>query len=672
MAAAAPDDPNDEPFSPSVFLDLTPTPHPVGVGGEDLASSEDVVLPFISRMLMDDSDNDDDILYRRWRSSPSHRSSRASLRTPPLSPPRAPMSLPARPPPTPPLEEAAAPSLPHCSRRPTAPPASTAFADATWPYDPVELSQELLLSAPQSVGEEAATALFNGRVASCCIGQQFQQDGAAGAEQGRVTMDMLNLAFLKGMEEGSKFLPTSAANNGQLLSPRGSGEVADGVIIKGYEVAVAKMRGLSISSGRVMPGAGGGEEEEKAKSHGKGKGKGRQRQSSRGGNEAADLRTLLVHCAEAVSAGNRLSATELLRHTRQRSSPTGDASQRLAHCFAEGLELRLAGTVAQPKRAAASSSGVELLKAYLLYMQVCCFRMVAFKFSHMAIVKAVAAGRKKKVHIVDYGVHLGFHWLLLMGAWAASEGGPPEVRITGIDFPQPGFRPAARIEETGRRLNDFARWRGVPFKFRSIVATKWETVSADLGLLDIQPDEVLVVNGMFHFDKLMDEGASSIDNIESPSPRDMVLVNIQKMRPDLFVLCVKNSSYNAPFFVSRFREALFYYSAMFDMMETTAPRDSAERVVVEREFLGRCAVNAIACEGSERVERPETYKQWQARCSRAGLRQLPLLPSTVECLSKRVEEGYHRNFVIDEDQQWLLQGWKGRILYAMSTWAADV
>jgi hypothetical protein len=164
----------------------------------------------------------------------------------------------------------------------------------------------------------------------------------------------------------------------------------------------------------------------------------------------------------------------------------------------------------------------------------------------------------------------------------------------------------------------------------------------------------------------MDEGID-IDNM---SPRDMVLRNIQKMRPDVFILCVENSSYNAPFFVTRFREALYYYSAMFDIMETTTPRDSDERLLVEQDILGGCVFNAIACEGSERVERPETYKQWQVRGHRAGLKQLPLNPNTVKYLSTKVKDGYHKDFVVDVDQQWLLQGWKGRILYAMSTWVA--
>ena len=79
--------------------------------------------------------------------------------------------------------------------------------------------------------------------------------------------------------------------------------------------------------------------------------------------------------------------------------------------------------------------------------------------------------------------------------------------------------------------------------------------------------------------------------------------------------------------------------------------------MVEQDILGGCVLNAIACEGSERVERPETYKQWQVRGHRAGLKQLPLNPNTVKYLSKKVKDGYDKDFVVDVDQQWILQGW---------------
>ena len=85
---------------------------------------------------------------------------------------------------------------------------------------------------------------------------------------------------------------------------------------------------------------------------------------------------------------------------------------------------------------------VEYLKVYWLYLAACCFKMTAFRFSNMAILKAIAG--RKKVHIVDYGVNYGVQWPALLYHLANFEGGPPEVRITGIDLPQPGFRPARR------------------------------------------------------------------------------------------------------------------------------------------------------------------------------------------------------------------------------------
>lgn len=107
---------------------------------------------------------------------------------------------------------------------------------------------------------------------------------------------------------------------------------------------------------------------------------------------------------------------------------------------------------------------MEFYKAYQLYLAVCCFEMMAFKFSNMTICKAIISGRKK-VHIVDYGEHYGFQWTTLLGHLGKD--------LTGIGHPQPVFRPAARMEPTRRRLASFARQCGVPFKFHSIVAN-WE------------------------------------------------------------------------------------------------------------------------------------------------------------------------------------------------------
>lgn len=231
--------------------------------------------------------------------------------------------------------------------------------------------------------------------------------------------------------------------------------------------------------------------------------------------------------------------------------------------------------------------------------------------------------------------------------------------MTGIEFPQPGFRPAERVEETGRRLAAYAKEFKVPFEYNAI-AKKWETIQ--LEELKIDRDEVVVVNCLYRSENLLDE------TVAVDSPRNIVLDLVRKINPEVFIHGITNGGYNAPFYVTRFREALFHFSAMFDMLETIVPREELERLVIEKEIFGWEALNVIACEGWERVERPETYKQWQVRCLRAGFVQLPFDREIVKQATVKVRQRYHKDFLIDEDSRWLLQGWKGRIIYTLSAW----
>ena len=392
----------------------------------------------------------------------------------------------------------------------------------------------------------------------------------------------------------------------------------------------------------------------KGSNPGKGRGK---RQS--GKKEVVDLRTLLIQCAQAVAADDRRSANELLKQIRRHSSPFGDGNQRLAHCFADGLEARLAGTGSQIYKGLVNKgrSAADVLKAYHLYLSVCPFRKMSNFFSNRSIM--IRAEKAKRVHIIDFGILYGFQWPTFIQRLSSRAGIPPKLRITGIDFPQPGFRPAERIEETGRRLENYAASFNVPFEYNAI-AKKWETIH--LEELQIDRDELLVVNCLYRCRNLLDE------TVAAESPRNIFLNMIKKIKPDIFVQGIVNGSYNAPFFVTRFREAMFHYSAQFDMLETTVLRENRERMLLEKEVFGREALNVIACEGWERVERPETYKQWHVRNLRAGFVQLPLNREIMKRATERVRSNYHKDFVIDEDSEWMLQGWKGRIIYALSAW----
>lgn len=149
--------------------------------------------------------------------------------------------------------------------------------------------------------------------------------------------------------------------------------------------------------------------------------------------------------------------------------------------------------------------------------------------------------------------------------------------------------------------------------------------------------------------------------------RDHVLRTIKEINPHVFIIGVVNSSINGPHFVSRFREALYHYSALFDMLDTTMPRSNPERSCLEK-HLGQKALNTIACEGSGRVERPETYKHWQSRIARVGFVQMPLERAIMNTVKNLFKSLYHKEFVMDEENGWLVMGWKGRILLALSTW----
>ncbi|KAF8022078.1 hypothetical protein BT93_G2273 [Corymbia citriodora subsp. variegata] len=375
--------------------------------------------------------------------------------------------------------------------------------------------------------------------------------------------------------------------------------------------------------------------------------------------DMVDLRTLLTLCAQSVAVDDRRSANEMLKQIRQHSSPTGDGMQRMAHYFANGLEARLAGSGTQIYTGIMSkpTSAASVLKAYRLYLAACPFKKISNFFSNKTIMNA--AENANRLHIIDFGILYGFQWPCLIKRLSSQPGGPPKIRITGIDLPQPGFKPAERVEETGRRLKNYAKRFGVPFEFNAI-AQRWDTIK--LEDLRIDKDEVLVVNCMHRLRNLLDE------TVVTESPRDIVVNLIRKMNPAVFILGVINGAYSAPFFISRFREALFHYSTIFDMLDTNIPREIPERMLIEKEIFGWEAMNVIACEGSERIERPETYKQWQVRIMRGGFMPLPLNEEIKEAAKDRVKSYYHKDFAVDEDGQWLQLGWKGRIVQALSTW----
>ncbi|KAF6987344.1 hypothetical protein CFC21_004999 [Triticum aestivum] len=402
--------------------------------------------------------------------------------------------------------------------------------------------------------------------------------------------------------------------------------------------------------------------EEGNKSSMKGRSKGHQKlwQRKQPRRELVDLGTLLVQCAQAVAEHDHLEASELLKKIRQHSSADGDCTQRLAFYLADGLEARLAGIGSQVYRNLMErrTSTTDWLDACSHFHSSCPFDRTAHYFASQAIL-GVSQGQPR-VHIVDFGIGFGLQWPLMIQRFSQQEEGAPKLRITGIDVPQPGFHPCEMIEETGKRLADYANMFKVPFQYQGIAASRWDTIKIED--LNIDEDEVLIINCMFRMKNLGHE-------TEAVNSRDRVLKTMRRMNPKILILGIVSGLSCSPFFIQRFKEVMFHYSSMFDMLDANfPPPDNKARKMIEKILFGQDALNIIACEGAERTERPESYRQWQARCLKAAFQPLLVDPATLKNIVQMKNKLSHEEFFVVEDRGWLLQGWKGRVLYAISKW----
>ncbi|XAR60202.1 hypothetical protein NMG60_11033464 [Bertholletia excelsa] len=372
-----------------------------------------------------------------------------------------------------------------------------------------------------------------------------------------------------------------------------------------------------------------------------------------------DMKNLLMLCMESVASNDHNTTNKLLKQIKQLSSPSGNVSQRLAHCFAKGLEARLAGTGNLIYRSLATKerSTSDALEVYKLCISAIPFTNASYYYAIQTILEF--ARQATSLHIIQFSGRRTIHFMPLIQQLSQRPCGPPKLRFTSIDFPEPGFEPTAIVERERRRWVNYCKKFNVPFEYHGMTQ-KWEAVDPED--LKIHKDEVLVVMCSYLFHYVMDD--SFLEN----SPRDVVLKLIKRINPDVFLHGILNGPLNSPFFVSRFREALFYFSVVFDMFEATMPRKSPTRMMCETEICGKEILNIIASEGLERIERRETYKSWQARTLRAGFKQLPLNQDIIKKIKAKVKANFHRDFFVDEAAQWMVQGWKGRVLDALSCW----
>ncbi|GMI78349.1 SCARECROW-like 1 [Hibiscus trionum] len=367
----------------------------------------------------------------------------------------------------------------------------------------------------------------------------------------------------------------------------------------------------------------------------------------------------LIECAAILSEGNIEEASAIINELRQMVSIQGDPPQRIAAYMVEGLAARMAASGKYLYKALKCKEppSSDRLAAMQILFEVC----PCFKFGFMAANGAMIEAFKdeKIVHVIDFDISQGSQYITLIQTIAKQPGELPHLRLTGVDDPESVQRLNGGLKIVGLRLEKLAEILGVPFEFRAVPS---KTALVTPSMLDCRQGEALVVNFAFQLHHMPDESVSTINQ------RDQLLRMVKSMNPKLVTVVEQDVNTNTSPFFPRFIEAYSYYYAVFDSLDATLPRDSQDRMNVERQCLARDIVNIVACEGVERIERYEVAGKWSARMMMAGFKPCPMSPDVIDMARKLITE-YCDRYKVKEDLGALHFGWEDKSLIVASAWS---
>lgn len=356
------------------------------------------------------------------------------------------------------------------------------------------------------------------------------------------------------------------------------------------------------------------------------------------------LLTLLLQCAEAVSAENLEDANKMLLEISQLSTPFGTSAQRVAAYFSEAISARLVssclGIYATLPHTPLSQ---KVASAFQVFNGISPF----VKFSHFTANQAIqeAFDREERVHIIDLDIMQGLQWPGLFHILASRPGGPPYVRLTGLGTSMEA------LEATGKRLSDFASKLGLPFEFFPVAE---KVGNLDPERLNVSKTEAVAVHWLQH----------SLYDVTGSDTNTLWL--LQRLAPKV-VTVVEQDLSNAGSFLGRFVEAIHYYSALFDSLGSSYGEESEERHVVEQQLLSREIRNVLAVGGPSRTGEIK-FHNWREKLQQCGFRGISLAGNAATQASLLLGMFPSEGYTLVEDNGILKLGWKDLCLLTASAW----
>nr|XP_043618867.1 scarecrow-like protein 18 [Erigeron canadensis] len=383
------------------------------------------------------------------------------------------------------------------------------------------------------------------------------------------------------------------------------------------------------------------------------------------------MRQLIICCAQLISRSDFSAAQHLLAFLSSHTSPSShDSTDRLLHYFTLALTLRLDNAIYSSNRCYSNIDihHFNLQSSYLSLNQITPFIRFCHLTANQAILEAIDQSQTQQsdnhqhynyssqcIHILDFNIMHGLQWPSLMQAIVTIN---PKLtlRITSIGTNLDTLR------KTGDRLSNFANSLGLNFRFHPLLFSNQDNINdliCHLSSIVFRPNEILVVNFVLYLHRLL----RNRENL------CFLLRKIRTMNPKVVTLAEREANHNQPLFMSRFGEALKYYTAVFDSMEATLPPNSRERTEVEQIWFGREIADIVAAEGEMRSERHERFRSWEAMMRSGGFRMIPLSAFAVAQAKLLLRIHYpSQGYSLEVFNESFNLGWQNQPLFSVSSW----
>nr|GMD56523.1 nodulation-signaling pathway 2 protein-like [Ipomoea batatas] len=360
--------------------------------------------------------------------------------------------------------------------------------------------------------------------------------------------------------------------------------------------------------------------------------------------EETSLTDLLLMGAQAIQAGNKDLASMIvlkLNNLQISSEEETGHLDRLALYFTQGLVLKTMNFGDQNWQLG-SMSAFQMLQEISPYI----------KFAHFTANQAIleATQSQRDVHIIDFDIMEGIQWPPLMAELADRENA--SLRITAmVTEPQTW----AQIQQTGKRLHEFANSISLSFSFDQILLTKEQDLE-QIQILGNNP----IANLMIHQLHIPHRESSLIkiflNGLRNLSPKMIIMVE-----EELFNI----SRTPSMSFVEFFREAIHHYTSLSDSLQGgfCGGYKLAQRVI-EKEFLGPRIVDCVRQFPSGKRER----QVWsQGVYSLKGFKAIPMSSCNVS-QGKYLVSLFNGGFWVQHEKCRLSLCWKSRPLITASIW----